>query len=39
MELSEFLDGEELTGQHAAIIFSVWICLVLTGAFVLTFVV
>lgn len=39
MEISEFLDGEVLTGTHAAIIFALWLGLVTVSAFVLTFVV
>ncbi len=39
MEVSEFLDGEALTGSHAAIIFALWLGIVMVGAFVLTFVV
>ena len=39
MQLAEFFDGEALTGTHAALIFSVWIGLVMVGAFFLTFVV
>ncbi len=39
METNELLDGEELTGKHAAIVFGLWIGLVIVGAFVLTFVV
>ena len=39
MQIEEFLNGESLTGTHAAIIFSVWIGLVVIGALILTFVV
>jgi tetrahydromethanopterin S-methyltransferase subunit B len=37
METNELLDGESLTGTHAAIVFGLWIGLVIVGAFVLTF--
>ena len=39
MDIGEFLDGQELTGKHAAIVFSLWLGLVVIGAFVLTFMV
>lgn len=38
MEVNEFLDGEELTGKHAAIVFTAWLAFVVVGAFALTFV-
>lgn len=38
METNEFLDGEALTGKHAAIVFGLWLGIVVVGAFVLTFV-
>lgn len=37
MDVNEFLDGEELTGRHAAIVFTAWLGFVVVGAFGLTF--
>lgn len=39
METNELLDGEALTGKHAAIVFALWLGFVVVGALLLTFVV
>lgn len=39
MDLSEFLNGEEMTGKQAGILFFTWLGLVLSAGLILAFVV